>query len=65
MRGLRNGVLACGFAAVLASVGSGSALEMRPILTLDVARKIVDGCWPKPNSRDGRCTSRCSTSAAI
>ena len=47
MRGLRNGVLACGFAAVLASVGSGSALEMRPILTLDVARKIVDGCLAK------------------
>jgi hypothetical protein len=47
MRGLRKGALACGFATVLASVGSASALEMRPILTLDVARKIVDGCLAK------------------
>jgi glc operon protein GlcG len=47
MRGLRKGALACGFATVLALVGSASALEMRPILTLDVARKIVDGCLAK------------------
>ena len=47
MRELRKGALACGFAAVLASAGSASALEMRPILTLDIARKIVDGCLAK------------------
>src|ERR1700730_17506461 len=47
MRGLRNGVLACGFAAVLASVGSGAGREMRPVLPLDVARKIGDGCLAK------------------
>ena len=47
MRELRKGALACGFAAVLASAGSASPLEMRPILTLDIARKIVDGCLAK------------------
>ena len=33
--------------AVLACTGPASALEMRPVLTLDVARKIVDGCLTK------------------
>jgi glc operon protein GlcG len=36
-----------GFAAVLALIGPASALETRPIFTLDVARKIVDACLAK------------------
>ena len=47
MGGLRKAALAGGCAALLASAGLASALEMRPILTLDVARKIVDGCLAK------------------
>src|SRR6202047_2924187 len=47
MRELRKGALACGFAAVLASAGPASAPGVRPILTLDIARKIVDGCLAK------------------
>ena len=37
--------LACGFGALL--VLPASALEMRPILTLEVARKIVEACIAK------------------
>ena len=37
--------MAFGFGAVLAL--PASALEMRPILTLDVARKIVEACINK------------------
>jgi glc operon protein GlcG len=44
MNGLRKAALVAGFAAVVGSLCPASALEMRPILTLDVARKIVDGC---------------------
>ena len=47
MGGLRKAALVGGCAAVLASAGLASALEMRPVLTLDVARKIVDGCLAK------------------
>ena len=36
-----------GLAVVLALPGPAPALEMRPILTLDVARTIVDGCLTK------------------
>ena len=35
----------CGFGALLAL--PASALEMRPILTLDVARKVVEACIAK------------------
>ena len=37
--------LACGLGALLAL--PASALEMRPILTLDVARKVVEACIAK------------------
>src|SRR5271169_5999866 len=40
MGGFRKTVLVGGLAVVLASAGPAPALEMRPILTLDVARKI-------------------------
>jgi hypothetical protein len=53
-----------GFTALFAALAPASALEMRPILTLDVARKIVDGCLAKAQQQDGRCTSRCSILAA-
>jgi hypothetical protein len=43
----RKAVLAGGFAVVLALPGPAPALEMRPILTLDVARKSVDRCLTK------------------
>jgi hypothetical protein len=41
---LHKAALVGGVAAMLALLGMASALEMRPILTLDVARKIVDAC---------------------
>ena len=47
MGAFRKTVLAGGLAVVLALPGPAPALEMRPILTLDVARKIVDGCLNK------------------
>jgi uncharacterized protein GlcG (DUF336 family) len=47
MGGFRKTVLVGGLAVVLALPGPALALEMRPILTLDVARKIVDGCLTK------------------
>jgi hypothetical protein len=47
MGGLHKAALVGGFATVLALLGPASALEMRPILTLDVARKIVDACLAK------------------
>ena len=47
MRGLRKAALVGGFPAVLARLEPATALEMRPILTLDVARKIVEGCLAK------------------
>ena len=47
MGGFRKGALIGWFAALLGTLGPASALEMRPILTLDVARKIVDGCLAK------------------
>jgi hypothetical protein len=40
MRGLHKAAPVGGFAAVLATLKTATALEMRPILTLDVARKI-------------------------
>jgi glc operon protein GlcG len=43
----RKRAFAAGFAAVVGSLGPAWALETRPILTLDVARKIVDGCLAK------------------
>ena len=54
--------LLSGFATLLAI--PASALEIRPILTLDVARKIVEACINKARSKAGRCMSRCLTSAA-
>jgi len=47
MGAFRKTVLAGGLAVVLALPGPAPALEMRPILTLDVAGKIVDGCLNK------------------
>src|ERR1700740_835090 len=47
MGGFRNAVLACGVGVVLALPGPVPALESGPTLTLDVARKIVDGCLTK------------------
>ena len=43
----RKAAILGGLAALITSLGPASALEMRPILTLDVARKIVDGCLTK------------------
>ena len=47
MTGYCKAALIGGFAALCATLRPASALEMRPILTLDVARKIVDGCLAK------------------
>ena len=35
-----------------------TALEIRPILTLEVARKIPEACIARPIRKGGRCTSR-------
>src|SRR5246500_2350129 len=45
-------VLAVGFVTLLAM--PASALEMRPILTLDVARKIVEACIAKAQQEGWR-----------
>jgi uncharacterized protein GlcG (DUF336 family) len=45
MRNFIKAALVCGLVALLAL--PASALEMRPTLTLDVARKIVEACIAK------------------
>src|SRR6516225_4555151 len=45
MNELAKTAVACGFGALLAL--PASALEMRPILTLDIARKVVEACIAK------------------
>jgi uncharacterized protein GlcG (DUF336 family) len=45
MNKLAKTAVACGFGALLAL--PAPALEMRPILTLDIARKIVEACIAK------------------
>ena len=45
MNKLAKTAVACGLGALLAL--PASALEMRPILTLDIARKIVEACIAK------------------
>ena len=45
MNKLAKAALVCGFVALLAV--PAAALEMRPILTLDVARKILEACIAK------------------
>ena len=45
MKKLAKTLLVCGLGALLAR--PASALEMRPILTLEVARKIVEACIAK------------------
>ena len=52
MSGFGMAVLFGGLAVVLGSPGPTLALEMRPILTLDIARKVVDGCLAKAQQQE-------------